>query len=448
MSIKLDNHGKGKARISLRFAMNLESESNDPVLYLLIKNGENDAKYSGIDEDYNQRLDEEQFRRAAGAYAISVRLGSEDYSRFTIEDFPEASRLENKTAIHPKKITCRHLNYEDVPSFLKNRINTRDAVLETKIANVKRILQELDNKNTSTSGSTTESLRCGNEVIWILQFRIYLQDFVPEGTLRCWESSSKSWSVDFNIHKKRGYEDLIAKLEKSRLLRYPSSLELWFTIPHLHQFVASSPVYEKAFRMKSEDLDYGRKNIANRKDPIAEFETQEGDYSVKIVNTSRSFAEFSVICISPFLSGEKPEELSLKISEFERKAPHYVQWGDIMYPLGLFLAFLTLIFAVISVFVSGMGENLQLRLTLFTIIAAAIFFGVSVWGISMLCYILFSPQSISRKSEGFAALLAEDNTRIAFLTIGISIVVAVLTGGLIVLLWEEISSLLISVFGH
>jgi hypothetical protein len=446
MSIKLDNNRERRARISFRLILSSESDRSDPVLYVLIKNMESSAKYIGAEEDYNQRLEIGQFRRAAGAYGFREIEKSRDFSIFAVDDLPEAPLLQGEIIIHPKNITCEYLNYGIIPDFLRSMVNTRDIVLRIKIVDVEEILCKLNSTRENASMGTSVSACQNNGLIWIFQFRISLQDFVPEGTKKCWESSNKSWSIDFNIHKRRNYEDLIDRLEEDRLLVYPKSLELWFTIPHLHQFVASSPVYEKAFIMKSEDLAYKRVSPAEEGTAVAEFETQEGDYSVKIVNKSKDFVEFSVICTSPFLPAEKPEELSRKIRDFERKAPQFVQREDIMYPFGLFLAFLTLIYAIISVFLSGLGENQELRLTLFTVVAAAIFFGVSVWGISMLCYILVTPQDVRTRLKTVIVLLTENTTRTKFLTIGIVIAVAILTVGLIIVLRKDISSLLNSLF--
>lgn len=446
MSIKLDNNCDGKARISFRLVLNLKLDRSDSVLYVLIKNMENSAKYIRAEEGYNQRLESEQFLRAAGAYNLKKIKEFDNFSIFTAGDPLESQDFEGKTVIHPKNITCENLNYGFIPDFLRSMVNTRDIVLKIGILDVEEILSKLSNMCTDASVGTSGIAYHDEGLIWVLQFRIFLQDFVPEVTKKCWSLSNKSWSIDFNIHKRRNYEDLIGRLEKEKLLIYPKSLELWFTIPHLHQFVASSPVYEKAFRMKPEDLAYKRVNIADEATAVAEFDTQEGDYSVKIVNKSKDFVEFSVICTSPFLPDEKPEELSRKISDFEKKAPQFVQWGDIMYPFGLFLAFLTLIYAIISVFVSGLGQSQELRLTLFTVIAAAVFFGVSVWGISMLCYILVTPQRMRTKLKTVVVLLTENSTRTKFLTIGIAITITILTVGLIIVLREDISSLLNSLF--
>ncbi len=409
ISVKFDNKNKGKARISFRIIFALSEINNDSGFYILIKNDRDPVKFLSIDWEYNKYLKTNQFIRAAGAYGLKLRCDLRHCTVFTIEELRENPELEKVTAIHPNEIACVQVHYKDCPDELRGIVKEEDILLEIKASRIKKIQKEIS--------SVIRFEPSDKSPVYIIQFRIEFDDFIPKETLEYWKRSNESWSVDFDIHKERGYEGVIEVLETRNLLRYPDSAELWFKIPHSHQFVASSPVYEKAFRLKPEDIGY-----KTEVKEVGEFETQEGDYAVKIVNRLKHFIELSIICTSPFLPGEKPQELKEKIEEFESKEPQFVTQGDLMYPLGLLVAFLTLVFAIVSIFVMGMRETLQLRMTLYTLIAAAIFFGVSVWGISMLCYLLLSPPSLKEKIKKISEIVTEPEKRIKFLTIGIAIV--------------------------
>ena len=415
ISVKFDNLGKGKARISFRLITTLSEISDHSELYLLIKNVENPVTLEKTNSKYNKFLNTEQFRQVAGVFGLNQMRSLTHYSVFTIGEFPENPNIESKTAIHPKEITCERVDYKNIPEQLQGKITRRDILLRIEIDNVKKILEE-------ASSIIKESY------VWIFQFRIVLGRFISEESLRCWRSSSKSWSVDFDIHKRRNYENLVESLNGLGVQRYPESLELWFTIPHSHQFVASSPVYEKAFRLKSEDITY-----KTEKQQVGEFETQEGDYAVKIVNRSGSFVEFSIICTSPFLPEETPGELRKKIEEFWSKESSFVTWDRMMNPLILLLALLTLVFGIVSIFVTGMTETLELRLTLWTIIVAAVFFGLSVWGISV-SFSLLSDHLFLEKTKHRADLVLESDPRTRYLIMSVIIVVAVLAFSLFYLL--------------
>jgi hypothetical protein len=373
ISIKFDNNKKGKARISFR-VISTPPRDGDLDLFLLIKNDENPAQLERlIGSDYNRHLDTEEFRTVAGAYELSHVEDHNSYSAFKLKSFPEHSNLKDKTAIHPKEIECKELGYEDMPEQLKNAIGRRDILIRVGFKESTKILEEL--------ASFSE-----NSFVCMFQFRLFLEDFVPEKTLRSWRFSNKSWCVDFDMHKERGYEYFVAHIPFKEALRYPNSVELWFTIPSSHFFVASSPVYTKAFRLKSGDLKY-----KTEQKPNTEFETREGDYAVKIMNDTGWFMEFSIICVSPFLIPERPKKLRHDIERLMSR--NYVTWDNLINPLILLIAVLALVIATVNVFINDMSQETKLALNLPTFLAAALFFGLSVWGIAMPVYLLFSKRT-------------------------------------------------------
>ncbi len=406
ISVKFDNFSKGKARISFRTTLKPSENNNEMEFYLLINGDENPVKFEDFDEKYNEQLDTDQFIQAAGAYGLQQKAEITYCHTFLIDNFPEKPDIEGSRAIHPKKISCEQVKYKDIPKQLQGEINRRrDILLRIKVEDVDKIVSELPQI-------------FNGDIFFIFQFRIFLRHFVPEETLKCWESPSKSWSVDFDIHKSRNYTELIEDFSnKEVLLTYPRSLELWFTIPHSHQFVASSPVYEKAFRLKSEDLSH--KDV---KQGPHEFETKEGDYAVKILNRSGSFVEFSIICISPFLTEKRVEAIEKDIKKFQAKASSFVTWRQMINPLVLLLALLTLVFAVIGVFIRQAEEVPKLGFSVWTIIIAAIFFGLSVWGITIAFY-LFSKIVIKFEEN----MPVSPDRLVKYLTISITFVILALT---------------------
>ncbi len=398
ISIKFDKFNLGKARMSLRFILTSSEIHNDSKLYLLIKNNENPVTLKEISSDYNKHLSTEEFRQVAGAYGLEPKRDLEHSAIFTIEKFPENKKIQKRTAIHPKEITCERVEYRDTPKQLENEISKRDILLRIRVKDITKILQEA-------------SIDPKKPYVWIFQFRFFLEHFIPEEALECWRSSSTSWSVDFDIHKQRGFENLVKSLEEKKVLRYPDSLELWVTIPHLHQLVGSSPVYEKAFRLKSEDIAY-----KTEKQQIGEFETQKGDYAVKIMNKMKKFIEFSIICASPFLQGEQPQELREKIESLREDfkidikslrdyfkeslrdtTEKFVTWKELITPLTLLVTLLSLIVSSTVALVIRMGgynENIIApsgEMNLGLLVLSTVFTGTVVWAIA------FSLSFVSRK---------------------------------------------------
>ena len=126
------------------------------------------------------------------------------------------------------------------------------------------------------------------------------------------------------------------------------------------------------------------------------FESKDGDYSVKIMNTSGEPREFSIICNSPFLPNQEPEKLRRDIDEFQKEKSTFVKWENLIISLTLLVGILTLVFGVINVFIVRMSENtettrgIETMPDLLTIIIAAVFFGLSVWAVAMPIQLLFS----------------------------------------------------------
>lgn len=418
ISLKFDNSNKGKARTSFRIiSKSLEIREN-LSFFILIKNDENAVRIEKeVNTKYNKHLKDSRFRKVAGAYGLEPDI-SKDFSHctvFAVEEFPENPDLVDKKIIHPNKITSNTIEYRNAPDSIKGLINNKDILLKFDVNNAREIFEETS---------------CIHEkpYIFVFQFRIFFKNFIPSETLSYWQKSSKSWAVDFDLNRKRGYENLIENLDRENLLRYPHSIELWFTIPHSHFFVASSPVYEKAFRLKSEDLGY-----KTAEEQVGEFETREGDYAVKIMNRSGSFVEFSIVCVSPFLPEEEPEKLRKEIENFQSASSKFVTWKGMVNPLVLLLAFLALIFAVISLFIGGMTETLELKANLWTISVAAVFFGLSVWGISASLNLLSYHLSLKRRRSS-SELITEYGLEIKFFTISIIVVTSILAFSLFYLL--------------
>lgn len=319
ISVKFDNFSRGKARISFRATFILSEKSKDAELYLLIKNDESPVTIEKIASEYNKFLDATEFRQVAGAYAFQSPINYQHCTAFPLGKFLENRDLEDKMAIHPKTITCTAVRQSDFPDQLRNMLNERDILLRISVDDLTEILSEI---------STVRE----KPYIYTIQFRIFLGNFVHRETLKCWRSPGRFWSVDFDLHKERGHTPLFGNLMDRGILRYPRSVELWFTIPHSYYFVASMPPYEKAIRLKPNDIGYK----TERKE-VGEFETQEGDYAVKIMNRSGDFVEFSIICVSPFLPEEQPKILREEITE------KYITWKEILIPLTLLVTLLSLI---------------------------------------------------------------------------------------------------------
>lgn len=386
ISAKFDNFNTGKARISFRITCTPSSKSSDLGFYLLIKNDEDPVTIEKIDPEYNTFLDVREFRQVAGTYAFETVQELDRCTVFTIGEFPENPGIKDRIAIHPKRIFCKRVDYEDTPRELKDKISTRDILLKIGIEGATEILQETSNVPE-------------NSCLWTFQFRIFLGHFVPEETLRFWESSSESWSIDFDIHKRRGYEYLISNLEQINVPRYPKSVELWFTIPHLHHFVASSPVYEKAFRLKFRDVKFKTERNQYETTKIGEFETQEGDYAVKIVNKTGDFAEFSIICISPLIPGGLKKE----IEEFRSRAPFLVTWKDILTPFSLLVALISLTIGSTVALVTDVGvygEKVTTPFGVFDLkllILSSVFTGAAIWAIAS--SLSFATQYVSKRES-------------------------------------------------
>lgn len=376
ISIKFDNKRKGKARVSIRST--LETSDENLEFYFLIKNDEDPITLEDIRPDYNEYLENSEFLEMAGAYHLKKEIVLDHCSIFCETNSDDDNCLEGDRLIHPRLIACEEVRDTELPEPLTGVLTKRDIVLRVKAVNQKEIKDEVSQV---VEGSNS----------FFCQFRIFLGDFVSSQNLAYWESSSKSWSIDFSLHKERAYERLVDKLVERRILKYPISVELWFSIPHSHIFVASSPVYEKAFRLKREDIEY-------KTDwrEVGEFQTREGDYAVKIVNQAGHFAEFSIICVSPFRPGEDPEELKNRIDSLKEDVRQSIQiaeekfitWKEVATPLILMVTLLSLVVSVtvaLAVRMEGYNETIMTSsgtVDLTILILSAVFTGIVVWAIA------------------------------------------------------------------
>jgi hypothetical protein len=380
ISIKFDNFDKGRARISIRNTLKLLDDSH-LELYFLIKNDENPVTLEDIKPEYNEYLEKSDFLYIAGFYGLKKEKTLENCSIFKMIEFPENSDLVNFTWIHPREITCQQVRSRDLgdlPQPLANLLSEKDILIKISADNFSKIVNEV-----------SQSVK--RSVCFFFQFRVFLGNFVSGENLEYWKSSNKSWSIDFDLHKERGYEHFVHKLRQMAILKYPRLVELWLTIPHSHFFVASSPVYENAIRLKQEDIEYK----TNWKE-VGEFETREGDYAVRIMNKTGSFVEFSIICVSPFRHGEDPQELRRKIedlkeyvkSSIKAAEDRFITWKEVATPLILMVTLLSLVVSVtvaLSVRMEGYNETITTssgRIDLGLLILSAVFTGVVVWAIA------------------------------------------------------------------
>lgn len=313
-SIKFDNKGLGKARISLKFLLQKEEVTENPEIYLYIQNIFEKIKLEHIDDDYNGKLKEKAFRNAAGKEKIDIQ--NIDSFFLTEIDLIECPIIHNKKAILLDRVIINEI--ESIPdiSHLPRDIFNEGILLKiTPILNEKIKDVELQ-KNLSTT-------------IFEFQCRIFLKNFLSKDTLTSWKSSSEPWSTILNILLKSNIGKKYEKIEN--YLINPKYIDLWITIPHGHLFNASSPVYASAIKLKREDIEY-KTYEGEKRDLIRyykQFETQNGDYSVRIKqydDQAEDYGIFSIICTSPFLPEETPSKLREDINEFKEKSEELVQF--------------------------------------------------------------------------------------------------------------------------
>jgi hypothetical protein len=293
-TVKFDNNGTGKARFSFKIRLESKEWHEIPRLFLVVRNTERVVSLLRVDTSYNKFLGDIGFRRAAGIEDIKQLNEQQEYITQKLVKFEEDPNLKEKILVIPRTIHVDRVDLERIPSELHKYFNSKDIILEILPVN-KVVFESL--KTFSTRNFFFE-----------FQFRIFLADYLVGETLDAWKASSEAWSAEIDIHKERGFEDFKGFL--GNRLKYPEFLDLWINIPHNHLFIASSPAYKNAIKLKTEDIEYKTYQKSGQEDEFHKmFETKEGDYSVRIGNSSGRPEDFSLICYSPFLPGEEPRKL-------------------------------------------------------------------------------------------------------------------------------------------
>lgn len=293
-TVKFDNSGTGKARFSFKVRLKSNRWDEIPKVFLVVRNTERLVTLLQIDADYNRFLGDIGFRRAAGIEDVKQLNEQQEYLTQKLVKFEEDPYLVERLVVVPRTICVDRVDLERLPGELHTYFNSKDIILEISPVN-ETVFQSLNTLPT-------------RDVFFESQFRIYLADYVVGETLGALKASSEAWSVDIDIHKERGFEDFVRFL--GDYLKYPEILDLWVNIPHNHLFIASSPAHKNAIKLKTEDIEYKTyQKFRPENEFYRIFETREGDYSVRICNSSGKPEDFSVICWSPFLPGEEPRRL-------------------------------------------------------------------------------------------------------------------------------------------
>lgn len=335
-----------------------------PEVYLLLCNRENLVSLEMIDKVYNRYLIEESFRKAAG---IEDTEEKEKFERFTLENikkFEEDKNLKGKKILNPNTISIDPIK----PKLLANKIPGRVIKNEDILLRIRPVDEET--RREIVDNDLEKDIRIE------FQFRIFLRNFLPRETLESWESSSGSWSVDVDIHKERGHEDVHEGLGET--LEYPENLDLWINIPHNHLFIASSPIYKNAIKLKIEDIQYKTYETYEKGGEFfRKFETKVGGYSVQINNREGKPKDFSIICVSPFLPEETPRKLRKDMEDFERRSKEFVTWRGIMGPFALLVASMSMIISATVAFITGGEYIFHDRIT--TILFESFFYALFIW---------------------------------------------------------------------
>lgn len=362
VTVKFDNLREGKARFSFKIWLSKKTTGKPPELYLFLSNRERATRLERIDENYNQYLKEEAFRQAAGIEDTTIGKEQKNYLLRKITKFDEDRNLVGKTILHPMRINVERVRPNVLPKEVIKCVMNNDVLLKI-------------NPVIGKEAGQTE-MPSPDESLIEFQFRLILGDFLEQEALDSWKSSSEPWSVNIDIHKERNFKDIHEAF--GDYLRYPMYLDLWINIPHGHLFVASSPVYKNAIKLKKEDIGYKtyEKEEGITRRIYEQFETETGDYSVKIANSDGEPREFSIVCTSPFLPGETPHELRKDLEEFNTVKERFVKWEDMVSPLVILLA-------IISVLFSFPQYQGNISDDFFELIIEAAIFGLVLWSISL-----------------------------------------------------------------
>jgi hypothetical protein len=349
----------------MKLLLKKEKIAEIPEIYLYIQNISKKIKLECIDENYNNKLKEKAFRKVAGTKKVEIQ--NIDFFSLTQIDLIEDPAIHGKRAILPDQVKVDGVEpHTTIPEISGDIFN------EGIILRITPILNETIENNTIQKKLDTTIIE--------FQCRIFLLNFLSNDTLKSWDSSSKPWSTALHIFSVSNIEEKFKEIEEYVInLKY---IDLWVTVPHDHLFNASSPVYASAIKLKKEDIEYKtyegiRSDLRNY---YEQFETQQGDYSVRIKNyddKSENFGNFSLICTSPFLPEETPGKLREDIETFNKTKERFVKWEDMISPLVLLLAVISILFS----FPQYEG-NISNEIT--TLIIMAIIFGLVVWAINVI----------------------------------------------------------------
>lgn len=364
ISGKFDNNGKGKIRLAIRFLVEAtETCPKDLNLYIFIKNDEKALNLEELDQEYNKEFNVRRFRSIAGTgtrFQKQADIGDE-YAQFEVDETFENPTIIGRKFLFTKEIECSVVKGEEIPDKLKNYVNEEDILIKIAFAKDEKSSQRM----------------------YLFQTVVILENFLPKEEIEKWKVPSKVWSANFNIHERIGYERLVEGIEEC--LRYPDILELWMYLPTGHEFVASSPIYKKVFKLEASDIQY-------RTSRGVEFLSKEGDLAVKLMNDLGKREKYSIICASPHMIEEKIKNLVEEFFNEEKKS--FVTWGEFIQPLALLVGLFSLVIGVIVVLAvrsiptpqtslpltsspsAGVSINIE------TIVAASIFFALSTWAIS------------------------------------------------------------------
>lgn len=321
VTTKFDNENKGKLRLSVRVLLENTKMIEPPLrMIVLVKNDNRNLSIRSLEEDYNERFYESNFRNVAGsADRFELLEEKEKYAIFKITDaFKENESLIGRDVFFSRELTCRMGNVQELPKSLQHNISKNDWVIE--------IMPDLS------------SIPSGK--VLLFQFAFVIDNYVQEEIRRRWESSGKIWSVNFDFHEKIGYESFYEKC--SKFFSYPEVVELWIYIPRGHTFTASSPLYDRAFNLDVAETQY---KVAQD-----EFETDENDISVKIMNKRGKPEKFSIICISPNIGEEKLDEIKANMQKFFEEMKRIPTWRDFIQNMMLIVALFSLLIGVVVIF--------------------------------------------------------------------------------------------------
>jgi len=365
---KFDNANKGKLRLALRVIAETTQEIEEELkLLILIKNEKEKLKIEDIEDRYNKRFYDQNFRSVAGA--ADRFISPEDkgnYVQFEITKFfKENPELKERNVLYPKSLKCRRNGAADIPENLKQNISDTDIVVEV----------------------TPRISPIRNPTLLIFQFAIVLDGFVEEDTLSKWRYSGKVWSVNFDFHEKIGYQDFFDAF--GDMLTYPEVFELWVYIPKGHYLNASSPHWERAFNLGIPETQY---KVTGKK-----FETDERDIAVKLINKPGELEKFSIICISPYIGEEQLAETEKKIKNVQKKIENFPSWRDFLQNMMLTVALFSLLIGVIVILAQQALQSAAVQSTatkasqqditayfpsnFALLVEISIFIGFSLWGI-------------------------------------------------------------------